>query len=411
VQLMSKTALLFLLIFSVDTFSQEKILDPIEVNILASYYEQDGDNSPVTGGIATEDLTDFTPTVMVFVPLSVNSKLSANLGVDFYSSASTDNIDTDVSSASEKDARIHLNVGYTRKIPKRKETYGVTLGVSKEYDVLSFLLAASWVKESGSRNREIGINGQVFFDVWDLYLSVEFRTPKPGNGGDDDGSNYLDGDGQDSDTRISYDFSVVYSQVLTKRLQASFEAGIVYQTGLLSTPFHRVFFNDGVDVSGYDNIRDVILSPKLRKVENLPDSRFKVPIGIRLNYYVNDLMILRFYYRYYSDDFGIRGNTLSLGLPLKMSNYFSITPFYRFHTQTAADDFKEFGQHELTEKYYTSDFDLSAFVSHKAGVGIRYSPLYGIIGGIKSMELRYSRYFREEGLDASIVSFALFLQR
>jgi len=400
-----------LLIFSVDTFSQEKVLDPIEVNILASYYEQDGDNSPVTGGIATEALTDFTPTVIVFVPLSANSKLSANLGVDVYSSASTDNIDTDVSSASEKDSRIHLNVGYTRKIPKRKETYGVTLGVSKEYDVLSFLLAASWVKESGNRNRELGINGQVFFDVWDLYLPVEFRTPKPGNERDDDGSNYLDGDGQDSDTRISYDFSVVYSQVLTKRMQASFEAGIVYQTGLLSTPFHRVFFNDGVDVSGFDNIRDVILSPKLRKVENLPDSRFKVPIGIRLNYYANDLMILRFYYRYYYDDFGIKGNTLSLDLPLKVGNYFSVTPFYRFHTQTAADDFKEFGQHELTAKYFTSDFDLSAFDSHKAGVGIRYSPLYGIIGDIKSMELRYSRYFREGGLDASIVSFGLSLQR
>ena len=122
-------------------------------------------------------------------------------------------------------------------------------------------------------------------------------------------------------------------------------------------------------------------------------------------------MIFRLYYRYYQDDFGIMGNTLSLDLPLKVGNYFSITPFYRFHTQTAADDFKEFGQHEVTAKYFTSDFDLSAFDSHKAGLGVRYSPLYGIIGGFKSVELRYSRYFREGGLDASIVSFGLSLQR
>ncbi|MFQ5652775.1 MAG: DUF3570 domain-containing protein, partial [bacterium] len=246
------------------------------------YYEQDGDHSPVTGGVATEDLADSTPTVTVFVPLDANSTLSANLGVDFYSSASTDNIDTDVSSDSQKDSRIHLKVGYTRKLPRRRETYGFTLGISKEYDVLSFLVGASWAKESRDSNRELGINAHVFHDVWDLYLPVEFRTPKPGNlrGGDDD-SNYLTGDGQDSDTRTSVDFSVIYSQVLTKKLQASIEAGLVYQTGLLSTPFHRVFFNDGVEVNNSSNALDLITSAKLRRIETLPDNRVKVPIGLR----------------------------------------------------------------------------------------------------------------------------------
>lgn len=416
-QLITKITLLFLSILPVTIQAQEQsaptetALGPIEVNILASYYEQDGEHSPVTGGIATEELTDFTPTVTVFVPLDANSTLSANLGVDFYSSASTDNIDTDVSSDSEKDARIHLNIGYTRKIPKRSETYGFTLGVSKEYDVLSFLGGASWVKESKDSNRELGINAHVFYDTWDLYLPVEFRIPKPRNDRDDDDDDYLSGDGQDSDTRTSVDFSVVYSHVFTKRFQASIEAGIVYQTGLLSTPFHRVFFNDGVDINNLSNPIDIITSPKLRKIETLPGSRIKVPIGLRLNYYANNLMVFRFYYRYYHDDFGITGNTLSLDVPIKTSNYFSIFPFYRFHTQTAADHFKEFGQHEVGAKYFTSDFDLSSFDSHKVGLGFRYAPLYGFWGGLKSLEVRYSRYYREDGLDASIISLGVSLQR
>ncbi|MFQ5584961.1 MAG: DUF3570 domain-containing protein, partial [Calditrichia bacterium] len=412
-QLITKMMVLVQLILPVYSQAQEQsvpnktVLDPIEVNILASYYEQDGDHSPVTGGVATEDLTDFTPTVTVFVPLDANSTLSANLGVDFYTSASTDNIDTDVSSASNKDARIHLNVGYTRKMPKRGETYGITLAVSKEYDVLSFLVGASWVKESTDSNRELGINAHVFHDTWDLYLPVEFRTPKTGNRRGDDDSNYLTGDGQDSDTRTSVDFSLIYSQVLTKKFQASIEAGIVYQTGLLSTPFHRVFFNDGVDVNNLNNAVGLIASSKLRKIETLPGNRIKVPIGLRLNYYANNLVVFRFYYRYYHDDFGITGNTLSLDVPIKTSNYFSIFPFYRFHTQTAADHFKEFGQHDIGAKYFTSDFDLSSFESHKVGLGFRYSPLYGIVGGVKSLEIRYSRYFREDGLDASIISFGV----
>lgn len=44
-------------------------LEPGEVNILFSYYEQDGDNSPVTGGIGTEQLTDFSSRFIVKVPI------------------------------------------------------------------------------------------------------------------------------------------------------------------------------------------------------------------------------------------------------------------------------------------------------------------------------------------------------
>ncbi|MDX5443414.1 MAG: hypothetical protein LPJ89_06465 [Hymenobacteraceae bacterium] len=106
---------------------QTQKLAPTEVNILSSYYSQDGDNAAVTGGIGNEHLTDFTPTVIVNVPLDTVTDLNVNFGMDYYTSASSDNVDPNsISSASSADTRYHLNVSYTRRNSARR--------VVKRYD-------------------------------------------------------------------------------------------------------------------------------------------------------------------------------------------------------------------------------------------------------------------------------------
>ena len=123
---------------------------------------------------------------------------------------------------------------------------------------------------------------------------------------------------------------------------------------------------------------------------------------------------MRLYYRYYYDSFGVRANTIDIETPLKVSNFFTIYPFYRYHTQTKSNYFQEFGKHQITEDYFTSDFDLSAFFSHKVGLGLKYSPLFGItqmkIGNskkvlnLKSFNLRYANYQRQDGLRTFLIS-------
>ena len=44
-------------------------------------------------------------------------------------------------------------------------------------------------------------------------------------------------------------------------------------------------------------------------VERLPNQRVKVPVGMRLNYYLNEYLVLRTYYRNYRDNWGIDSNT------------------------------------------------------------------------------------------------------
>lgn len=384
-------------------------LTNVEVNILGSYYTQDGNHSAVTGGLGTEELTDITPAVIVNIPIDSTRQLTFNGGADFITSASTDNIDYNVSGDSRNDLRYHLNVNYTKRFARPRLTYSLGAGFSKEYDVFAKSIGASITKETRNGNSQVSLNVQAFFDAWDLYYPIELRPP----GSDDE-------DPQGTDNRNSYNFGLVYSQVLSKRLQISLSADLIVQDGLLSTPFHRAFFNDGVEVDGL-SIDEILRSNKLRKVENLPRSRTRIPVGILMNYYINDLIVFRGSYRYYSDNFDIIGQTVSIDLPIKVTPFISVTPFYRYHTQTASKYFAPFGDHEINAEYFSSDYDQSAFNSNKYGLALRYSPLYSIgvfktpftkkgknkFTQFKSIELRYAYFDRSDGLKASIISFDL----
>ena len=90
-----------------------------------------------------------------------------------------------------------------------------------------------------------------------------------------------------SSPRYTYTGSVTYAQIINKNMQASLLLDVVAQNGYLGLPFHRVYFTDGSV-----------------HVENLPGSRLKIPVGLRLNYFLGDKIILRSYYRYYTDDWG-----------------------------------------------------------------------------------------------------------
>ena len=71
---------------------KKRVLETAEVDFLTSYYTQDGKNASVTGGIGDEHLTDFTPTVVVSVPLNDDDVLTIDAGISTYTSASSSNL-------------------------------------------------------------------------------------------------------------------------------------------------------------------------------------------------------------------------------------------------------------------------------------------------------------------------------
>mgnify|MGYP001943219560 CR=1 FL=1 len=369
-------------------------LDDIEVSFLASYYEQDGNHSPVTGGVGTEYLTNIAPSVVVKVPIDTVRTLSVDGGVDFYSSASSDNINNPfgdpnhVSGASASDARTYANFAIKKKNKQKHNTSGLSIGFSNEFDVLSFSGGGSYSKSSNDENKEIALKLKYYFDSWKLIYPIEFRNGEvsllPTN------------------QRHSVNFSMTGTRVINKRMTIALTADAVVQSGLLSTPFHRVYFENTIDAA----------------IEILPDLRVKVPVGVRFNYYINDVFRLRTFFRYYADSWGIQAQTVKVELPIKLNNAIRLYPFYRYHRQTAATYFGERGTHIGTEEFYTSDYDLSGLNSHKIGVGLSVSPLFGLarvkgvfrkgaITMLKSIDLRYANYKRSDGLNANIFTFGL----
>lgn len=357
----------------------------IRADFLLSYYQQDGDNAAVTGGIGTEQLQDFANMLILNIPTDSINSLSLTVGADAYSSASTDNIDNNVSSASRQDVRTYGIFGYSRRNLRKGEIYSGHIGFSAEYDYTSFSIGGSFTKVFNDGNSEFTFAGQAFFDNWQLIYPVELR-----------GNVNLA-----KSQRQSYNLQATFSQVLTRRLQLSLSGEMILMKGLLSTPFHRVYFSD-------QNAPDI---------ERLPNSRLKLPVGIRLNYFPFDNLVLRSYYRYYTDDFGIQAHTASLEIPVKIGQVFMLAPFFRYHTQTAADYFAPYATHLSTEEFYTSDFDLSPLNSQKFGVMLRYAPVYEVGKfaipftqkhfGIKAISLRSAYYTRSTGLNSFVVSINL----
>ena len=104
---------------SIETNTYQKKLKETEVNFLYSYYEQDGDHSPVLGGTGTEYLTDQVGKIIVNIPVKENT-ISFSAGIDHYTSASTDNINpASISSASVVDDRIYFSGNYSVENKKK----------------------------------------------------------------------------------------------------------------------------------------------------------------------------------------------------------------------------------------------------------------------------------------------------
>jgi hypothetical protein len=381
------------------TTYKKRVLESAEVDFLMSYYTQDGDNASVTGGVGTEELTDITPTIVVSIPLNDDDVLTIDAGISAYSSASSSNVNpfdgngaanpfVASSGASKKDVLTTISGNYSHSSDDRNNVWSANVAVATEYDYFSIGFGGSYSRIFNEKNTELSVKANVFLDTWKAIYPSELRDQPTFTKFDDE-------------SRNSYSVGLGFSQILSKRLQGSLSLDFIQQEGLLSTPFQRVQFADVVDVI----IEEFTYGDD---VERLPDSRFKIAAGGRLHYYINEIFVLRTFYRYYIDDWGINSHTASIEIPIKITDKFTLYPSYRFYTQTKADYFAPFNQHLSTQQFYTSDYDLSDFDANQYGFGISYTDIFTKFHiwklGLKSIDFRFRQYERNSGLSSSLFS-------
>ncbi len=402
---------------------KKRVLESAEVEFLMNYYDQSGENAAVTGGKGTEDLQDLSPTILVSVPLNDDDVLTVQANISAYSSASSSNIDpfdgkkpadpfVASTGASRSDVWMNGIVGYSHSSDDRNRVWSADLSFSAEFDYTSVGGGGSYTWLFNEKNTEFSLHGNVYIDAWNLIYPVELRPSMiggtPGNqliqGIQIQGNYQPQFTEISSKGRNSYSAGFGFSQILSSRMNAYLSADFIFQDGLLSTPFHRIYFSDVEDAFA-ENFH------LAEGIERLPNSRFKTALGGRINYFVNERITLRTYYRYYFDNWGISSNTASIEIPVKITDKFTVYPSYRYYDQTAADYFAPYNQHLSTEQYYTSDYDLSKFHANNFGIGVSYTDVFTSKHiykfGLKSVDLKYNKYDRNSKFSASMFSFGL----
>lgn len=451
---------------STEIVYKKRVLESIEVDFLASYYKQDGIHSSVSGGMGSEKLTDLASNITIAIPLNDDDVLTVDMGISAYTSASSSNINPFNSSgasggddddddrralvdgpygtpwqassgASAQDALTAVVVNYSHSSDDRNFIWNADVAFSNEYDYTSIGFGGGVSKLFNNKNSEISLKGNVYLDQWrPIYATELHEYAKYGSGfqsnGFFSGVTILDQNGNtstaylpsdfttwNSTNRNSYSASFGFSQVATKKMQFSLFFDILHQEGMLSTPYHRVYFADkanyyigqAADIPVYETTQNTGVYQLADDIERLPNTRFKIPVGARLNYYLNERLTLRTYYRYYWDDWGITSNTASIELPIKLSERFTVFPSYRYYTQEQSKFFAPFETHLSTEKYYTSDYDLSTFNAHQYGFGLNYTDIFANAKiwkfGLKNIDFRFNHYDRNDGLSANIVTFGV----
>ncbi len=390
----------------------KKVLETAEVELLYSYYSQIGEHAAVTGGEGTEKLSDMTPTLVVSIPLGDNNVLTVDGGISAYSSASSSNINpfdgsgaatpwAESSGPSQSDVLSYFHPSFTHSSKDRNDIVSVNASVSSEYDYFSVGFGAGYSRLWNGKNTEFGIKGQVYLDNYRPQYPFELRegfydSAIRGIGTYSPGFTNLG-----ELKRNSYSLSLTFSQIFTKRLQLSLSFDAVLQEGLLSTPHQRVYFKDQEDyfIDEFQLADDI---------ERLPFYRFKLPIGGRLSYYLNEALQLRGYFRYYYDNWGITSYTGNIEIPIKISDKFTLSPMYRYYVQTSSYYFFPKETALSTERYYTSDYDVSSFYAHQYGLGLTYKDIFTKsrlwMLGLKSISLRANHYERSDGLISDILS-------
>lgn len=374
-----------------DTAYKQQVLKKTEIELAFSWYDQNGNNSAITGGTGTEKLTVYAPNLKINHAFNERNAVYFSLGADFITSASTDNIDFVKSSASLHDTRSYLNAGYSFKLKNTGLILNAGSGFSIESDYFSIPanIGLEYTEPSGMRSYQVGVRAY-FDDLRWGRLNPDYRRPVkliyPGE------LRYKEW--YDTYRRNSFNIKLGFSQVLDTRTILGVFPELAIQKGLLATPYQRVYFNN-------DSVR----------VENLPGNRIKFPLGIQLNHFAGGRVIIKGNYQFYLDNFGILANAFKLETAIKIGPVLSVVPIYRFSVQQGSRYFQPYKEHTPDEQYYTSDFDLSDFISNEAGLLLVYSPekFFSKNSRLSQVNLQYNYFKRSDGLYAHYITFWMML--
>ncbi len=197
----------------------------------------------------------------------------------------------------------------------------------------------------------------------------------------------LDGAHDGHTSRTSTNFNAGLTQLLSPTTMAHVNYGITLQQGQLSNGWNSVPLRDGTVA-----------------LEILPNVRQRHAFVGRIAQFLPWNGVLKGFYRFYVDDWGVRAHTLETELYQRLTSFAYLRANYRFHTQTAVDFFTTSSTPVFLRA--TSDSDLQNLNAHTFGVKGALDIPTPLVAKLH-FDVEVERYFRSNDLGVNVYSCGL----
>ena len=263
------------------------------------------------------------PSILVRKQVGKSVSVVGNYYVDMVSSASIDVVTT-ASPYKEERKQWSLGVDYLRGNTTMRVNY--VSSVESDFDAKTYAFSVSQ---------------DMFGDLTTLTLSYGL--------GDDVVMRSDDETFARDNTRQQY--GVGLTQILTKNLITALNFETLTEEGFLNNPYRSVRYADPTNTRGYS------FEPEL-----YPETRTSNAVGLRARYYLPYRAAIEGEYRFYTDTWGIDGNTASLSY-IHPSGPWTFTGKLRFHDQTGAHFFRDLFPRAQATNFRGRDKELSPLTS------------------------------------------------
>jgi hypothetical protein len=309
----------------------------------ALYHSYDGGGVSING-----------PSLLARKSIGESSSVSANYYVDSITSAS---IDVVTSASRYDEERTERSVGFDYLRDKVTMNLGYTR--SEENDYLA-------------NTAHFSISQDMFGDLTTVTMGYSRGWDTVGKRGQDDFAEDV--------TRQNYRLGI--AQVVSKNMVLDLGLEAVTDEGYLNNPYRSVRYLDAGSALGYSFEPEVY-----------PRTRDSNAFSIKALYYLPYRASVSAGYRYFTDSWGIRADTLEFGYthPFEKSWIFDLK--YRLYSQNHADFYSDLFPRQQAQNFLARDKELSTFASTSIGFGASYDLAPGTCSCIDkgSLTLSYDR--------------------
>ena len=152
------------------------------------------------------------------------------------------------------------------------------------------------------------------------------------------------------------------SQIVTKNFIAGVNLQVITDAGYLANPYRSIRYLDATNPKGYSLATQVY-----------PDTHTSTAVQVQGKYYLPYRAAVTALYRYYTDTWGVRGNTYEVDYTHPVRNRWIFEGRVRYYKQTAATFYSDLFPFAGSQNFTARDQNLAALDNTTIGAKVTYA--------------------------------------